>query len=113
MGDIDFEIRFTGLYDINKKPIMDGDIVFWDDCSQGEWSRIAVVEYKKPHLHFRVVACPSERAVKGGIIGHKFNFGNFIYTDTHNHLEIINTVEDGLLKAKRLREENSKLKKVG
>lgn len=71
----------TGLFDINQKPIMDGDLVFWDDNSNGSWSRIAKVIWNKPSLVFEVVASPYE-----GIIGAKFNYGNFIWKKTEKYL---------------------------
>lgn len=89
---------FTGLYDINKRPICDGDIVFWDDGSNGEWSRIARVYWKKPVLVFKVIASPYL-----GIIGHEFNYGNFIWKETEKYLELLPSAEAGMEKAAMLR----------
>lgn len=94
----DYGLAHTGLFDIVGKPIMNGDIVFWDDNSKGEWSRIAEVQYKKPDLHFKVVASPYK-----GIIGHRFNYGNFIWQDTKKYLEIMPSIDAGLAKAALLR----------
>lgn len=95
------ESKHTGLYDVNKRPIMDGDIVFWDDESKGKWSRIARVNWNKPNLVFTVIASPYP-----GIIGHEFNYGSFIYKDTEKYLEIVDSIESGLKKAKALQETN-------
>jgi hypothetical protein len=91
--------QFTGCYDKNDKPIMNGDLVFWDDNSQGKWSRIALVHWEKPSLIFEVVESPTK-----SVIGTRFRFGSFVYADTRTHLTIIKTVEEGLLMAQSLRD---------
>lgn len=82
--------QFTGLHDRNGNPIYEGDLVRWDDMSNGEKWRVAVVELE-PALQFRIVRINCDY-IQSAKEGHVFKFGSFIYIDTHNHLEIIGNI---------------------
>jgi len=83
--------RDTGLLDIHKKKIYKGDIVKWGHMPHSEEHpvRIAAVELN-PDIQFRIL---NQTDFKGGRCSN-FRFGCFIYTDTHNHLEVIGTTHD-------------------
>ena len=82
-------LQFTGLKDKSGVEIYECDIVKWDDCSNGRHWRVAVVELF-PALQFKCFDCPA--IVNSSAHGHTFKFGSFIYTDTHNHLEMIGNI---------------------
>ena len=88
----DFEpvlMQYTGLKDKNSTEIYEGDIVKWDDMSDGKYWRVATVHIS-PDLYFKCFDCP---AINNSTAhGHAFHYGNFIYTDTHNHLEVIGNI---------------------
>lgn len=85
--------QYTGLKDKNGKEIYEGDVVIWND-GRGEtelnpkhgWIRKAVVKID-PSLNFELT-----KDTPSGSPFHKFHFGNFIYTDTENHLKIIGNI---------------------
>ncbi|MFV9549641.1 YopX family protein [Algibacter sp. PT7-4] len=83
-------MQYVGLKDNFGNEIYEGDVVRWDDGSDGEKWRVAVVEIN-PDLQFRIIKinCDFKQSAKEGYV---FKFGRFIYTDTENHLEIIGNV---------------------
>lgn len=82
--------QFTGLKDKNGKEIYEGDIVRWDDMSDEKKWRVAVVELH-PALQFRIIRINCD-FIQSAQEGKVFKFGNFIYIDTHNHLEVIGNI---------------------
>ncbi|QKZ15165.1 YopX family protein [Spirosoma sp. KUDC1026] len=82
-------MQSTGLKDKNGIEIYEGDLVKWDDCSNGRYWRVAVVEFT-PSLDLRIVenSLYPISSYKGDV----FHYSNFIYRDTHNHLTIVGNV---------------------
>ena len=84
----------TGLKDINGIEISENDIVKWGQIENNIecWHRVAIVEMN-PSLRFRIL-----NYVDGKTLEYKkgdnyfFGFGNFIYTNTHEALEIIGNI---------------------
>jgi uncharacterized phage protein (TIGR01671 family) len=93
--------QLTGLLDRNGKEIYEGDIVRWDDCSNGKYWRFSVVEIN-PDIRFNCQPISAINGVKNSA-DCVFNYGNFIYKRTQDFLEIIGNIHDNpeLLTAKQ------------
>ena len=83
-------MQYTGLKDKNGKEIYEGDIVRWDDMSNGKYWRIAVVLIN-PDIQFD---CSLTKVQENATSNHCFKYGNFIYKRTDLHLEIIGNVHE-------------------
>lgn len=84
--------QYTGLHDKNGNSIFKGDIVKWDDGSNGRYWRFAVVTIA-PDIIFD---CEPVKVVDGvrNSSDKAFRFADFIYKDTENHLTVVGNVFD-------------------
>lgn len=83
--------RHTALTDKKLQDIYEGDMVKWDDGSGGKYWRVAVVEIN-PDIQFRIIENTIHPLSRDK--DYVFKFGNFMYQDTHNHLEVIGNIFD-------------------
>lgn len=85
-------MRCINKKDTIGKDIYEGDIVEWDDMSNGKYWRVAVVLID-PDIQF--VLIKNNRRKPSGVIGHAFHYGRFIYTETEKHLTVVGNVWEG------------------
>lgn len=86
----DIEVnRWTGLFDVNGNKIFEGDIVRWDDKSNGKYWRVCKLIWNISHFELHGVTfdtiTPNEKKPVD------FKFGSFIY-EYNGILEIIGNV---------------------
>lgn len=90
---LDFEdsilLRFTGLKDINGVDIYQGDVVRWDDNSDGKYWRICEVMWEKSH--FVLVGITVDWKDLNTLRKVEFKFGQFRY-EMDGELEIIGNI---------------------
>jgi uncharacterized phage protein (TIGR01671 family) len=84
--------QLIGLQDSIGREIYEDDVVRWDDCSNGKYWRFAVVKIN-PDIQFD---CQPIKAFSGieNTADCVFKYGNFAYTETQGHLEIIGNIHD-------------------
>lgn len=82
--------QFTGLHDKNGVEIYKNDVVKWDDCSNGEYWRFAVVQIN-PDIQFNCSLIEQVGEIKNSS-KHIFRLAKFAYEDTENYLEVIGNI---------------------
>lgn len=81
-------LQFIGIKDKNKKDIYVGDIVKWDDNSNGKYWRVAKV-VMNPDIQFIIIK--NSLHPLSTRFPDVFRFGNFIYSDGKS-LEIVGNI---------------------
>lgn len=82
-------MQFTGLHDKNGKEIWEGDVVRWDDESNGKYWRVCVIEWEK--AHYKLTGYTFDTDTPDVRMNVEFKFGQFIY-EYDGVLEVIGNV---------------------
>lgn len=84
--------QYTGLKDKNGDKIFEGDIVKWDDQSNGRYWRFAIVKIE-PDIQFDCSPIDCINGVRNSS-RYNFRFGCFAYQDADNYLYVIGNIHD-------------------
>jgi uncharacterized phage protein (TIGR01671 family) len=99
--ELDCIEQFTGLLDSNGVEIYEGDVVRWDDATNGKVWRVAEVVWQdKGQWGYRIIQDQCVNCFKDNKCSKVFGMGSFIYTPDPsaygNVLEVIGNIHQNM-----------------